>query len=60
MVFENRVHSEELHNLYASSIIVMVIKTRLRWAGHVACFREGRNAYKILVRNPKGKNTWKT
>ena len=32
-----RLHNEELHNLYRSTNIVRVIKSRrLRWAGHVA------------------------
>ena len=32
-----RLHNEELHNLYRSSNIARVIKSRgLRWAGHVA------------------------
>jgi hypothetical protein len=31
-------HNDELHNLYSSSNIVRVIKSRrIRWAGHVAC-----------------------
>jgi hypothetical protein len=45
-----RLNKEELHNLYASSNIVRVIKSRkTRFAGHVACMGEMRNAYKILV-----------
>jgi hypothetical protein len=28
---------------------------RMRWAGHVACIRERRNAYRILVGKPQGK-----
>jgi hypothetical protein len=28
-------HSEELNDLYSSSNIVKVIKSRMRWAGHV-------------------------
>jgi hypothetical protein len=27
----------------------------MRWAGHVARIREKRNAYRLLVRKPKGK-----
>jgi hypothetical protein len=32
-----KLHNEELHGLYSSSSVVMVIKARrMRWAGHVA------------------------
>jgi hypothetical protein len=32
-----RLHNEELHNLYASSIIIRLMKSRrMTWAGHVA------------------------
>jgi hypothetical protein len=27
----------------------------MRWAGHVALLGEGRNVYRVSVRNPKGK-----
>jgi hypothetical protein len=44
-------HNEELHNLYVSSNIIRMIKSRrMRWAGHVECMGEMRNAQKILVR----------
>jgi hypothetical protein len=51
-----RLHNEELCNLYASSNIVRVIKSRrMRRAGHVARMGEMRNVCKILVGKPKGK-----
>jgi hypothetical protein len=30
-----KLHNEELHNLYSSSIIRMIKSRRMRWAGHV-------------------------
>jgi hypothetical protein len=45
-----RLYNEELHNFYSSSNIISVIKSRkMRWAGHIACMEELRNAYKIFV-----------
>jgi hypothetical protein len=50
-----RLH-EEVHNLYASSNIIRMIKSRtIRVVGHVARMGEMRNAYSILVRKPDGK-----
>ena len=38
-----KLHNEELNDLYSSSNIVQVIKSRrMRWAGHVARMEEGR------------------
>jgi hypothetical protein len=50
-----RLHNE-LHNLYSSSYIISVIKSRrMRWAEHTARMGEMRNAYKIVVGKPERK-----
>jgi len=37
-------------------LIVWVIKSRrMRWVGHVACMRERRGIYRVLLGKPEGK-----
>jgi hypothetical protein len=50
-----KLHNEDLHNLYYSPNIIIIIKSRrMRWAGNVARKGEKRNAYRILVGKPEG------
>jgi hypothetical protein len=51
-----KLHNEELHNLYSSPSIIIIIKPRrIRWVGHVARMGEKRNVYWLLVGKPEGK-----
>jgi hypothetical protein len=50
-----KLHSEELHYLSFSTIIIKQIKSRrMRWAGCVA-HMGGEKLYKVLVRKLEGK-----
>jgi hypothetical protein len=47
-------HNEELNDLYSSSNIIRVIKSR-RWTVACSTYRGKRGAYRILVERPKGR-----
>jgi hypothetical protein len=36
---------------------LMIISWRMEWAGHVACLKKKREAYRVLVVKPEGKRT---
>ena len=56
-----KLHNKELGDLYCSSNIVRVIKSRrIRHTGHVAHMGEGRGVYRVLVRKPEGKRPFGT
>jgi hypothetical protein len=44
-----RLHNKELYALYSSPNTIQVIKTRLRWAGHVARMKKKRAVYRVLM-----------
>jgi hypothetical protein len=50
-----KLHNEELPDLYSSSSIIRIIKSGMRWAGHVARMGEKSNVYRLLVGKPDGK-----
>ena len=71
-VFENRVlrlkrdevtgewrklHNEELNVLYCSPNIIRVIKSRMKWAGHVGLMGDWGSAYRNVVGRKEGKKS---
>jgi len=51
-----KLHNEELNDLYCSTNIVRLIKSRrIKWAGHVARMGDKRGVYRVVVRRPEGK-----
>jgi len=53
-----KLHNEELRDLYSLPNIVRVVKSRMRWAGHVARMGEGRGVHRVLVGKSEGKEHW--
>jgi hypothetical protein len=54
-----KLHNDELHNLYSSSNIVRVIKSRrMRWARHVARMGEGEVFTGFWFGVSKGRDHW--
>jgi hypothetical protein len=51
-----KLHEEELHNLYSSTHIIRMIRSRwMIWAGDVARMGKKGNAYRVLVGKSEGR-----
>jgi hypothetical protein len=50
-----KLHNEELNDLYSLPNIVRVVKSRMRWVGHVARVEEERGVHRVFVGKPEGK-----
>jgi hypothetical protein len=49
-------YNEELHNVYTSSNIIRVIKSkRIKWTRNVARMGDKKNTHRVLVGKPVGK-----
>jgi hypothetical protein len=54
-----KLHNEELHDLYSSTNIVRVIKSRrMRWAGHVARMGRREACIEFWWGNPRERDQW--
>jgi hypothetical protein len=52
-----KLHNDEIHTLFSSPKRIRMTKSRrMRLARHVARMGKKRNAYRILVGKPEGKN----
>jgi len=50
-----KLHNKELNDLYSSTNVVQVIKSRrMRWAGHVAHMGEKSVIYRDFIEKPEG------
>jgi hypothetical protein len=50
-----KLHNEQFNYMYSSPNTVWVIKSRMRWAKHVARMGEKRGVHRVLVEKSEGK-----
>ena len=50
-----KLNNEKLNDPYTSPNILQMLKSRMRWVGHVACMGARTGVYRVLVGKPEGK-----
>jgi hypothetical protein len=51
-----KVLNEELHNLWPKPNVIRVVRSRkIGWAAYIACMRNKKNSFKILICQPEEK-----
>jgi hypothetical protein len=50
-----QLHNEALQDLWLSPDNIRLIRSRMKWVGHVARLGENRNAYRVLMEKPECK-----
>jgi len=48
-----KLHTEELYDLYLYINIIRVSKSRMRWVGHMPCVGEKRNSSGVFLGKPE-------
>jgi hypothetical protein len=54
-----KLHNEELRNLYAHHIVLVIKSRRMRWVGHVACMRSWEVCMNFCLMTGRDETIWR-